>query len=128
MTAFDAMHSAPPRPQSVENVAEEAFGNDEPTVPDDRGGEDVAADDAITGGNAHVDAADADEGDASVEELLEIMDDNVVDDVDNWVACSRCNEWRIVPSGQFLTFQHRDVKVFSLVGASYHLVKKRRRG
>ena len=74
-------------------------------------------------------AEDADEGGASGEELLEIIDGNVVDDVDNWVACSRCNEWRIVPSGQFLTFQHRDVKFFcSLVGASCHLVKKRRRG
>ena len=53
----------------------------------------------------------------------------VADEVDNWVACSRCNEWRIVPSGQFLTFQERDVKFHcSLVGASCQLVKKRHRG
>ena len=48
--------------------------------------------------------------------------------VDNWLECSKCNEWRIVPSGQFLTFQGHDVKFFcSLVGASCHFVKKRRR-
>ena len=81
--------------------------------------------------DAHGDAAeDADGG--SLEELLEsvIDDDEAVDDeVDNWVACSRCNEWRTVPSGQFLTFQQRDVKFYcSLVGASCQLVRKRRRG
>ena len=48
--------------------------------------------------------------------------------VDNWVECSKCKEWRIVPNGQYLTFHSRDVKFFcSLVGASCHLVKKRRR-
>ena len=83
------------------------------------------------GADVHDDAAeDADNG--SLEELLEsVIDDDEVagDEVDNWVACSRCNEWRIVPSGQFLTFQQRDVKFYcSLVGASCHLVKKRRRG
>ena len=56
--------------------------------------------------DAHDDAVeDADNG--SLAELVDSIDDDevVVDEVDNWVVCSRCNEWRTVSSGQFLTFQ-----------------------
>ena len=121
------MYAAPPRAQSVDHVAEEAFGNSDPAAANE-----VEDGDVDAGADAHDDAAeDADNG--SLEELLEsvIDDDDEVagDEVDNWVACSRCNEWRIVPSGQFLTFQQRDVKFYcSIVGAFCQLVKKRRRG
>jgi hypothetical protein len=124
MNAFNSMYAAPPRAQSVDNVAEEAFGNSDHAAANEiEDGDEEAAD-------AHDDAAeDADNG--SLEELVESIDDDevIADEVDNWVACSRCNEWRIVPSGQFLTFQQRDVKFYcSLVGASCQLAKKRRRG
>ena len=66
MTAFDAMCSSPPRPQSVGNVAEEAFGNVEPAALDEHGEEEVAEDEADEGENVHGDEAeDADEGGAS---------------------------------------------------------------
>ena len=99
VTAFNSMHAAPPRAQSVDNVAEEAFGNSDLAAADE-----VEDGDVDAGADAHDDAAaDADNG--SLEELLD--DDEVVgDEVDNWVSCSRCNEWRIVPSGQFLTFNN----------------------
>ena len=101
-------------------------GNVEPASPDEHGDKEVAEDEVDAGENVHGDKAeDADARGAIGEELLEIMDGNVVDDVDNWVACSR----RIVPRGQFLTFQHRDVRFFcSLESAFCHLVEKRYHG
>ena len=125
VTAFNSMHAAPPRTQSVDNVADEAFGNIDLAAAND-----VEYGDVDAGADAHDNAAD-DGDNGSLEELVDSIDDDEVvgDEVDNWVACSRCNEWRIVPSGQFLTFQQRDVKFYcSLVGASCQLVKKRRRG
>ena len=79
---------------------------------------------------AHIEAGGAELGQSLEEQLEEVIDGEPDEDelVDNWVECSKCNEWRIVLSGQFLTFQGRDVKFCcSLVGASCHLVKKRRR-
>ena len=115
------MYTKPQRAQSVDNVAEEAFRNSDPVAVHEVEDGDV---------DVGVDAAeDADSG--NLGELVESVDDDEVvgDKVDNWVACSRCNEWRIVPSGQFLTFQQQNVQFYcSLVGASCQLVKKRRRG
>ena len=102
-----------------ENVVEEAFGEAKPAVPD-----------AAELEGAHIEAGGAELG-LSLEKQLEKVIDGEPDEeepVDNWVECSKCNEWRIVPSGQFLTFHGCDVKFCCLlVCASCHLVKKRRR-
>ena len=45
----------------------------------------------------------------------------------NWVQCTKCNERRVVPSGQYLSFQRGDVKYCCrFVGATCQLVKRRR--
>ena len=53
--------------------------------------------------------------------------DTELEDERRWLVCVKCNERRLVPHGQFCTFQKGNVRFLcKFVRATCHLTKRRR--